>query len=501
MQGHPGRVRGRSRPRRPVPRISSGSVDSKRAPSNRSAFAAAPAPRVRGLPTLRGGRIAAQWACSARRRSTRSWTVRASPEERRDLVAVEEQDVVGRGDRHRPPPSRPADAHRRTGGATTGPPVDPVVVDLGQRPDPARVAEQLLEAREPLWIVRQREPRTPRGQDLGLCRQVLAPRLGVDRHRVLDPLGELGQEQVGSSTQDGRARSSYIWPRWPCSARKASQGVHEAPPRPGAPRAPSRVTRRAGGRGRSTAIVAAASAASASSPPLDVVELVDAPADQPERLARRGVGRRPTRRGRPGRRGPGTARGSRRNGSPSRGRSAVQTSSQAAASSSTGIVSTGTRRDPAVDLAQLGDGPLAPVRVGRAGSPRAGRRVAIVAAAARSDFGDRRSRRRSRCSRSRPGPGPRTGRTGARSRRRSPTPHQDVVVSRERRRPPSACACRPTPTISSASCGVSQAMGKSGEVAAADGRSAVSVTGAPRGSRTTVPAGGSAGSRFSVAAV
>ena len=178
----------------PVPRSSSGSVDSNRSPSKRSRrspslrdrrrrpCAAAGSPPNGRAP--RGGR---------RRRRRRSAGRRSSS---RDLVAS--QDTGRRRARSMTPAatSRPATRIDEAAQGRLRHPVDPVVVDLGQRADPAREPEQRLEAVEPLGVVGQpragRRPARTSASAASRSRRSSAP----TGRRVLDPLGELGQEQV-----------------------------------------------------------------------------------------------------------------------------------------------------------------------------------------------------------------------------------------------------------------------------------------------------------------
>ena len=160
-------------------------------------------------------------ANSARRLSTRSRTASAVAEERRHLVAVEEQDVGRRGDD--PGLGEPAaDAHRRTGAATTAPAGRSSSCgprSAGRSGARARAASSNRARRSGSSA---RASARPRGQHVGLVGQALAPRLGVDRHRVLDALRRARSAGgSGSSIHDGKPRSSNIWPRWPCSARNA----------------------------------------------------------------------------------------------------------------------------------------------------------------------------------------------------------------------------------------------------------------------------------------
>ncbi len=119
----------------------------------------------------------------------------ARADEARDLVAVQEQDVgrrrdhPGGGETSAGPDDVPAQRRLRA-------PVDPVVVDLGQRPDPASLDEQLLETG-------RGAPGRPPGPDAPSRRavsasggQVQSPGLGVDRHRMLDALGDLVEEEL-----------------------------------------------------------------------------------------------------------------------------------------------------------------------------------------------------------------------------------------------------------------------------------------------------------------
>ena len=180
----------------PVPRISSA--------HGRLVARAVEAVRIRGaarlvgsgaLPTLRGG-VTVDQCGVARRAGSRRGRATAPPSRRSGGTSSRWRNRMSAGAAMTPasasrPPTRidePAQDRLRA-------PVDPVVVDLGQRPDLAGVTEQLLEPREALGIVRQRRPR-PRGQDVGLVRQSPAPRLGIDRHRVLDPLADLGQQEA-----------------------------------------------------------------------------------------------------------------------------------------------------------------------------------------------------------------------------------------------------------------------------------------------------------------
>ena len=154
---------------------------------------------------------------------------------------MEEQDVVGCGDRRRSPRAGRRRAWR-TGGATTGPPVDPVVVDLGQRPDLPRVAEQLLEPRQALRVVRQRESRTLAARASACAARSLATRLRVDRHRVLDPLGDLGEQQARLLDPRRQRQVVVHLAEMAVFGKEGVAGVHERAAASGATQAPSRVT-------------------------------------------------------------------------------------------------------------------------------------------------------------------------------------------------------------------------------------------------------------------
>ena len=112
-----------------------------------------------------------------------------------------------------------ADAHRERAQASLGHPVDPVVVDLGQRPDLAAEREEPLELGQSFRVVGQRPP-DPFGQSIGLAHEprrplhgrlgslVQAPRhVGKDHRRLLGPrrLAEVVESlaKVAVQTQEG----------------------------------------------------------------------------------------------------------------------------------------------------------------------------------------------------------------------------------------------------------------------------------------------------------
>src|SRR5207247_10475220 len=76
------------------------------------------------------------------------------PQDFRDLRHVEEEYLVDRVER--PVGSEPrADRAHESADVRLGDPIDPVVVLLGQRPGAGRGGEDLLEAGEVLWPVRE----------------------------------------------------------------------------------------------------------------------------------------------------------------------------------------------------------------------------------------------------------------------------------------------------------------------------------------------------------
>ena len=112
--------------------------------------------------------------------------------------------------------SRPADPHDEAAQGRLRHPVDPVVVDLGQRADLAREPEERLEARRAALDRRPARARTPaaRTSASAACRsrRSSAPTVGGYSTRLASSV----RSRSGSSAHDGMARSSKPWPRWPC---------------------------------------------------------------------------------------------------------------------------------------------------------------------------------------------------------------------------------------------------------------------------------------------
>ena len=223
-------------------------------------------------------------------------------------------------------------------------PVDPVVVrSRSAARSGAPYVEQRLELRRARPDRRRGGPR--RGRPAGRPRRpgAAAPRpRRRSCRRVGEALRELGQEEAGLLGPRGQRRDRRtLWPRWPCAARNACERT-------------ARTVARLGQRGERPPTVHAglaqrarrpraspASAGQRLEPALDLLQLVDAATDQPA-APRPALRRRwRTHTGRPGRRGPGTARGWRRNGSPRQRPIRAQTSSHVSASSGSGMVSTG----------------------------------------------------------------------------------------------------------------------------------------------------------------
>ena len=154
-------------------------------------------------------------------------------------------------------------------------------MDLGQRADLAREPEPRLELLEPRWIVGQPRANTDR-HDLGLRRLPLTTLLGADGRRVLDAFRELGQEQVGilgprrhREVVEGLTEMAVLGQEGfevgqeSCRVRMRHElgRGHVAPPEP---------FREVGGRGHQRG--------QRLELPFHVMELMDATADEAERL-------------------------------------------------------------------------------------------------------------------------------------------------------------------------------------------------------------------------
>ena len=201
---------------------------------------------------------------------------------RRHLVAREEEHVVGAS----MTPSRRAAPRRarEARAAAWDMPVDPVVVALGQPADLARVRRAARSNCASSLGPSARRARTRVGQRVRLvgqrCRRVSA---SLGRSGARAACATRPRNRPGSSAHDAWRRSSWLWPRWPWSARNASAHRRTAPP-VGPQRGPRASTpgrrmppaRRAGRRRRQRG--------EALEPALDLLELVVAPADERERL-------------------------------------------------------------------------------------------------------------------------------------------------------------------------------------------------------------------------
>ena len=125
--------------------------------------------------------------------------------------------------------SRPADAHHEAAQASPGP--SGRSSSCGSRSaarSGGRAASSASNAGEAAPGRRRGAPGRRSASASAFAASRCATLLGADRRRVLEALRELGQERSRLLGPGRHARGRRtLWPRWPCSARKASSAVGE----------------------------------------------------------------------------------------------------------------------------------------------------------------------------------------------------------------------------------------------------------------------------------